>query len=341
MHEEITALSLPVSEQAAAWFCELSDGPRSRRRQREFVRWLKASPQHIEAFLAIAMLERDLAELPIELDHAVRLAGEAAGSVPLAVGGETAAAPPRRRRRGAGWLAAAVAAGCAAAAALWLVPGPSGDPGPVVHRTDYGEQRSLALGDGSIVTLNTLSEVAVRFGSDVRHVELVSGEAMFDVARDPRRPFVVETGAVRLSVLGTRFSVYRKRDSVRLAVLEGVVRATPPGHPEAQVLVHAGEGAIASGDGTIRRNDRIDLERALAWTERRLVFDAVPLKDVVAEFNRYNRRPLIVQDPGLADREITSVFFANDVSALVAFLELDPDVEVDYGADAIRIHRGR
>jgi transmembrane sensor len=340
MYEEFTAPSLPVSEQAAAWFCELVDGARNRRRQRDFVRWLKASPQHIDAFLAIAMLERDLAGLPIEMEEAVRLAGEAAGpAIPLAAGGKTAAAAPRRVRR-AGWLAAAAAA-CAAAAALWLAPGSRVDPVPVVHRTDYGEQRSVALGDGSIVTLNTLSEVAVRFGSNVRHVELVAGEAMFDVARDPRRPFVVEAGAVRLSVLGTRFAVYRKADSVRLAVLEGVVRATPPGHPEAQVLVHAGEGAIASRDGTIRRNDSIDLERATAWTERRLVFNAAPLKDVVAEFNRYNRRPLIVQDPGLGEKKITSSFFANNVGAFVAFLELDPDIEVDYGADAIRIHRDR
>jgi transmembrane sensor len=206
-----------------------------------------------------------------------------------------------------------------------------------VHRTDYGEQRSIALADGSIVVLNTLSEVVVRFGPEERRVELVAGEAMFDVAHDPDRPFVVGTGAVELRVLGTRFSVYRKADSVRLAVLEGVVRAAPPGAEQAHVLVRAGQGAVASLDGTIRRNHRIDLERVLAWTERRLIFDDVALADVVAEFNRYNRRPLIVQDPELAERRITSVFFANDVSALVAFLELEPDVEVLYGADAIRI----
>jgi transmembrane sensor len=231
------------------------------------------------------------------------------------------------------------AAGIAATAFVAALPflTPDVTPSAVVHRTDYGEQRSIALSDGSIVTLNTRSQVAVRLDEGTRRVELVSGEAMFHVIADSRRPFVVETGAVELSVLGTRFSVYRKPDSIRLAVVEGIVRAAPREKPGEPVLVRAGEGAVATPDGVIRRNDGIDVQKAIAWTERRLIFDDVPLEDVVSEFNRYNRRPLIVQDPELAERKITSVFFANDVSALIAFLELEPDVEVDHGADAIRI----
>ncbi|HLT92589.1 MAG TPA: FecR domain-containing protein [Woeseiaceae bacterium] len=339
MRNEIAEPQLPVSEQAAAWFFELSERPASARTRREFVRWLKQSPQHIDAFLGIAMLEQELAASAGSLDDALRLAEQAAaGAIPLDA--DDTEAPPRRERRWrprtAGWLAAAGLAALAVTAALWLEPREA-EVAPVVHRTDYGEQRSIALADGSIVVLNTLSEAAVRLGAHERRVELVSGEAMFDVVPDPERPFVVETAGVELTVLGTRFSVHRKGDSVRVAVLEGVVRAMPSGRPGEPVLVRAGEGAVTSPDGGIRREAGIDLDKALAWTERRLVFDDVPLGDVVAEFNRYNRRPLIVQDPELAQRKITSVFFANDVSALVAFLELEPGIEVDYGADAIRI----
>lgn len=341
MQRELAEPTLPVSEQAAAWFFELADAPNDRHTRHEFVRWLKRSPEHIHAFLGVAQLEQDVTGLSVDIEETLALASASTAAVPL-----EPAAPmrkgrvPRGPRRGlhrGRWLAAACAAVVAVTAGVWLVPRPEIVPAPVAHRTDYGEQRSIALADGSIVVLNTLSEIAVRFGEGVRRVELVSGQAMFDVAPDPARPFVVATGVVDLSVLGTRFSVYRKTDSVRLAVVEGVVRAESRGEPWRHVLVHAGEGAIASPDGTIRRNEGIDLEKALAWTERRLIFDDARLEDVVSEFNRYNRTPLIVEDLELAERKITSVFLANDVSALIAFLELEPDVEVDYGADAIRI----
>ncbi len=340
MSNVITKPGVPVSEQAAAWYFELEHGRNDRDTRRQFVRWLKGSPQHIDAFLAIAALEQELAGLPGGLEEALALVDDPAGGA-VPIGSATAGAPPRAasppRRRGH-WLAVAAAAAVAVFGTLWFLPRDEPPPA-VVHRTDFGEQRSLALNDGSIVMLNTRTEVVVRYAPAVRQVELLSGEALFDVAADPARPFVVDTGAVTLEVLGTKFSVYRTAEATRLAVVEGVVRVAARGEPGNPVLVHAGEGAVASSDGAILREAGIDVDKATAWTERRLVFEDVPLQDVVSEFNRYNRRPLLVQDAQLAERRITSVFFANDVSALVAFLELEPDVEVDYGADAIRIHR--
>ncbi len=343
MNSEIAEPAAPVSEQAAAWFFELADGPNDRETRRRFVRWLKRSPAHLEAFIAIAVLEHELAESEGSIDDALALVeGADAGAIPLPGGAFADRSGPDRKpkagsRRGR-WLAAAAAAAAAVLVTLPLLPPPDAPPA-VVHRTDFGEQRSIALGDGSLVVLNTLSEVAVDYDPGLRRIELLSGEALFDVAADPQRPFVVETGAVSLKVLGTKFAVYRTAETIRLAVVEGVVRAVSRQQPERPLLVRAGEGALATADGAIRREQGIDVDKAIAWTERRLIFDDVPLAEVIAEFNRYNRRPLVVQDGQLAERRITSVFFANDVSALVAFLELEPDVEVDYGADAIRIHR--
>ena len=107
------------------------------------------------------------------------------------------------------------------------------------------------------------------------------------------------------------------------------------------MFVEAGMGAIATVEGVTLTDDQFDVEKAIAWTDRRLIFDGAPLAEVVAEFNRYNRTPLIVEDSALAKRAITTVFNAHDVSALVAFLELEPDVEVQYGEDAIRIRVSR
>lgn len=345
MSSEFAAPGVPVSEQAAAWFVELAEGPKDGNLRRQFVRWLKRSPQHIDSFLTIAVLEQELSELPGNIDDIMALVNAAApGAIPIAGGSASGKlrthGKPARHWRSAGWLAAAASTALAVLGSLpFLLPGDV--PPTFVHRTDFGEQRSIALSDGSIVVLNTLSEVAVHYAAEVRRVELLSGQALFDVVSDPQRPFVVETGTVALNVLGTRFSVYSTPQSTRLAVVEGVVRAVSRRRPEQQVLVRAGEGAVAAADGTIDRNDDIDVAKAIAWTERRLIFEDAPLEHVISEFNRYNRRPLVVQDPELAERRITSVFFANDVSALVAFLELEPDVEVDYGADAIRIHRKR
>lgn len=342
MSSAVAKPDVPVSEQAAAWYFELEHGPNDRTTRRQFVRWLKRSPEHIDAFLAIAVLEQELAGMPGGIEEALALVeGSGGGAVPIgsaaAVRPARADAPPGRRRRGR-WLGAAAAAAVAVLGTFWFVSFDQPPPA-AVHRTDFGEQRSLALGDGSIVTLNTRTEVVVRYAPAVREVELLTGEALFDVAADPARPFVVDTGAVALEVLGTKFSVYRTAGTTRLAVVEGVVRVAPLERPERQLLVRAGNGAVATADGAIRRVAGIDVDKAMAWTERRLVFEDVPLQDVVSEFNRYNRRPLVVEDAQLAERRITSVFLANDVSALVAFLELEPDVEVDYGADAIRIHR--
>lgn len=342
MNEEFTRSNTPVSEQAAAWFFELEECPADMTTRVAFIEWLKRSPQHIEAFLAIAVLEQELSELPSDMQKVLASVESMSGrgAVPINEGADAADKSTRHRKSAISWqryrwvIAASIAA---TSLSFMLFQLPDAEPPAVVHKTDFGEQRSIALRDGSIVTLNTRSELGVRFDESARRVELISGEAMFDVVRNGDRPFVVESGDISLKVLGTKFSVYRQSDSVRVAVVDGVVRAVSRQMPDEQILVSAGDGAVVTPDGTIRRNEHIDLEKALAWTDRRLIFDSVRLADVVHEFNRYNRVPLVVDDARLADRRITSVFNANDVSALVGFLELEPDVEVDYGADAVRI----
>jgi transmembrane sensor len=342
MNTEIAESNVSVSEQAAAWFVELSDGPNNRATRQRFVRWLKRSPQHIDSFLAMAILDQELSNRPDGIEDALAVIDRPGPrAIPIDGGTVDQANADRKPKRGpqsSGWLAAAAITAVAVLGSLPFLLPPDAPP-TFVHRTDFGEQRSIALSDGSIVVLNTVSEIAVHYDTDARRVELLSGEALFDVASDPQRPFVVETGTVALKALGTRFSVYHTPETTRLAVVEGVVRAVSRQQPEQEVLVQAGEGAVAMADGAIHRKDEIDVDKAIAWTERRLIFEKAPLADVVSEFNRYNRQPLIVQDPQLAERRITSVFYANDVSALVAFLELEPDVEVNYGTDAIRIRR--
>ena len=331
-----------IPEQAAGWLLKLGEPTPTGDGHQQFMSWLKRSPQHVEEFLAIATLRQEVAEQSSSLEELISelKAERERPAVPLFSKLEAAYELPQqvtpRRRHYLPWASAAALA----LVALFVTQFRITESPLVSHRTELGEQRSIVLGDGSIVTLNTLSEATVRFDRSSRKVTLTAGEALFDVARDPERPFIVETGSLSLSVIGTKFSVYRKKRSTRVAVVDGVVSAVSSRAPDQPLIVRAGEGAIATAQGLSLTDERFDVQRAIAWTERRLIFDGAPLAEVVAEFNRYNRTPLIVEDVALANRAITTVFNANDVSALIAFLELEPDVYVQYGDDAIRI-RGK
>ena len=331
-----------AAEQAAEWYVELGEPPPGDDLRRQFFAWLKQSPRHIEEFLAIAELERCIRAQSTSIDELVAEVKSAAGRQPVAIVGELVEAPKGLANRSGSrrrWHLAALAsaAGIAAVAALLLARSPAVDTPAAAHRTELGEQKSIALRDGSIMTLNTLSEASVQFDDSTRRVTLVNGEAMFEVVRDPQRPFVVESGQLSVSVVGTKFSVYRKGRSTRIAVVEGIVSASANGDAASDIELHGGEGAVFEEEGELRRDATFDLERAVAWTERRLVFENTRLAEVVREFNRYNRMQLQIDDAQLADTPVTIGVNAHDVSALVAFLQLQPDIEVEYRADTIRI----
>ena len=331
-----------ISEQAADWLVRLSEPGVSESHRRQFMNWLKKSPQNVEEFIAIATLHQEVGEQTSSIADLIAEVGRSQDHAAVPLFGDppsTNVLPGRmpRRRHYQLWAAAA---GLALVAVL-LLQWPFVDPPLVSHRTELGEQRSVVLADGSIITLNTLSEAAVHFDRSAREVTLVAGEAMFDVVSDAERPFIVQTGSMSLTVIGTRFAVYRKKNSTRVAVIEGVIQALPVRTSGEPLLVEAGMGAVATAQGVTLTDSQFDVEKAIAWTDRRLIFDGAPLAEVVAEFNRYNRTPLVVEDSALANRAITTVFNAHDVSALVAFLELEPDVQVQYGDDAIRIRVSR
>ena len=336
---------MSIHEQAADWLLELGEPTVSEQKRRQFLKWLQQSPQHVSEFLEVAALEaalvQEIAGQPVSVTEILQ---ELKAVDELVVPRIGAIAPagayrpgPQRQWR---YLALAGAAS-AALAAFFLLRGPVVEPSITLHKTELGEQRSIALNDGSIVTLNTLSEATVTFDDHTRRITLIAGEAMFDVVKDHERPFLVETDLISLRVTGTRFSVYRTPQSVRVAVIDGTVSAEAVRGSDTDTVLHQGEGAEIDELGRVRRVESLSVEKAVAWTERRLIFDNAPLADVVSEFNRYNRLPLVIEDDELANRQITTVFNAHDVSALIGFLQLQPDIDVLYGADAIRIRTER
>ena len=323
-----------IAEEAAHWLIELEDGTAD---LSCFTSWLEASPRHVEEFLLASALWNTIGTVDgdreIDVDALVVRARD--NVQPLEIGLPTAREVPQRRTMRRGWLGAAVAALCLAGV-FWA----SLSSRALQYATAVGEQRIFKLPDGSVVTLNTRSRIEVRFADTQRVVELVAGEALFDVEHDAERPFSVLAGGAVVRAIGTQFNVHRTASSTTVSVLQGVVqvssldasrsRSTGTGRIDAGngERLKAGEQAQVSPSGSLLRASA-EIERVMAWRERRLVFRDQPLADVAREFNRYNDTQLIVEGTATRARRMTGVFDADDPGALIAFLERDPVLSVN------------
>ncbi len=289
----------PVNLRASRWLAARDAGPLSPAETEEFNRWLDADIRHRVAYLRMEAnwkrAER-LRELK-PLDHHIDA---------------DLLAAPRRRRRWPMALAASVLAAALAGAWVWQQ-----QFGWQHHDTGVGCLEHIVLEDGSIIDLNTNSDLRVRIG-DKREVRLVRGEARFQVAPDAQRPFSVEAAGAAVHAVGTAFSV-RLHESKQVDVLvsEGIVavatqrvQRTPP--------LGAGEAAVLLPDRvSVSRLEPQLLERRMAWTSGRLEFRGESLAEAVAEFNRYNRRQIRLASPELATLRVGGSFAATDPGSFV------------------------
>jgi transmembrane sensor len=185
--------------------------------------------------------------------------------------------------------------------------------------------------DGSKITLNTDSEVRLDLENPAeRRVELQKGEAFFEVAKDPNRPFVVSVGRKRVIAVGTAFSVLRDGDDVRVAITEGRVRiedaaerATERGGTDDGIsTLAAGSIARATNAGVLIQEKPIpEIENDLSWRTGYLIFRDTALADAVAEFNRYNTRKIVIEDPAVAATRVSGKFRSTQFEAFVRLLE--------------------
>ena len=266
-----------------------------------FAGWLTADPRHARALAEAERLWDALA-----LPAAALVAGrDAAARAP-------ACRPPLLRARtatpilrgGRRWAAAAALLLAVAGGVAW---GPAlRDDLMADQRTAVGERRTVELADGSRVTLNTGTALAVDLDPALRRVRLFRGEAYFDVVRDPARPFRVETPAGSVEVLGTRFNLRLRDGRATVTVAEGRVAARPASGGPAQVLGPGEESIVtAAAAGTPVAVDRAAGE---AWRHGRLVFYRASLADVVAELERYRGGRILPLGRRLADLRVTGAF---------------------------------
>jgi transmembrane sensor len=251
--------------------------------------WLSADPRHCGAFL------RAQAGLRL-LDHG----SVVRGILPLAT--EEWVPSRLERRLVTPWrLGLGLTALAASVAGLMLLV-----PADHDFSTSVGEQRRVALQDGSVAMINTDSRVDIAFAEDQRRITLDQGEAWFQVAKDHARPFIVDAGDVRVRATGTAFSVRRRGDSARVVVTEGRVIAWIDGSSHKSVAISAGEEAtIARNLANVRP---AHTEDALAWRRGEIVLNGQTVAAAAEEFNRYNERKIVVRNAKTANEKVVGYF---------------------------------
>lgn len=321
-----------LAVRASQWLEILKSGDATQRAA--FVDWLRESRLHVQEFLEVVAVERELAGLDSKREEDVEalLRKIAPNVVELKESQRSASrslpSPPRERK----WrIAGTIAAGAAAVAILFSLFNESGQ-----FKTRIGEQKEIELADTSVVKLNTDTTIEVALRDSARDIQLVHGEATFKVAHDPARPFRVHARAGVLQAVGTQFNVYDRSEGTRVSVLEGKVRAVSQSGLAA--LLSAGEEALLSPDGSITRSQHPDISHFIAWQRRQLIFDNATLEDVVHEFNRYNRSPQIrLENVPVRAYHYDGIFNANDPSSLANLLARDRELVVERSGEQIVI----
>ncbi|CAG1005405.1 Protein FecR [Myxococcaceae bacterium] len=303
-----------ISNEAIEWFSKLHSGLATSDDHRRFETWRKLSQAHLQAYAdveAFWTLLGEPARRVFEQEEAQAPQPAATGPSTLKRASPGAGKPLRRA-----WAGLSLAA--ALGMALWL---------PAALRfwasdyhTRWGERRELTLEDGSRVSLNTHSALSVEFSPERRAVKLLEGEAYFQVAHNPARPFTVATAHGVAKVTGTAFNVYAQGERMTVTVSEGRVKVYAEGAENQAVNLTAGLQASGDANG-IGAAVRVDDRQATAWREDLLAFEMRPLASVVGELNRYFPGRIMVADPRLRGRVVSGAFDLSHPRDVLAAIE--------------------
>ncbi|WP_422368580.1 FecR family protein [Pelagibius sp.] len=278
-----------IEDTAQDWFVRLASGEVSETDLAAFRAWCEADPRHSRAFSEIRDLWNDIGDL----ETAFAGSDEMPAANAVSSRGKTPAArslPPRHRRFTGPLRRPTAIAGLATAllAALvvlvidlpiWLMAD---------HRTGVGEQSTVTLPDGSLAYLNTDTAISVTYSKAGREVSLLSGEALFEVAKDPARPFAVLALQGRATATGTAFVVHDRGTTATVTVTEGSVDVVSPiSDPGSRVAVKAGQQVSYVKGGKPGSVGQVDLRLATPWRNRAIIIDSLPLTQAIEEIDRY------------------------------------------------------
>lgn len=309
--------------EAAAWIAKLHGSERSSELQADFRSWLDADPEHARAF------------------EAVTDTWDAIGS--MDVGGLPRVSLQRSSRGLGQWprLAAAfIASAVLAVGAYWLVRDPS-------YSTGIGEQRVVRLDDGSRVSLNSATRVAVAYRKTERRVRLIAGEAFFQVAPNRERAFVVVVGDRKVTALGTSFVVRYEPGRMAVTLVEGKVTVMPLEVGAASASQEQQARTLRPGERlTVAANhaerlDRPPAEAVAAWRRGEVVLDDTPLADAVEEMNRYDRVLLVLEGERIRDLRVSGIYRTGDSAGFAHAVASIYGLAIEEREDELRLRDSR
>ena len=328
-----------IERQAAEWFAKVDGGNLSPLERSAFDAWLAADIRHLGAFARYAAAVSNLDPLSAIGSDEVRRRCQDATHVSWT-----------RRRivlAGTGTAALAAAAGFAGLV-LWsdTHKEPAGARPNLGSQSEYateiGRTRVVPLADGSVMTLNTNSKVTVKFAERLREIHLMKGEALFNVAKDKARPFVVFVGATQVRAVGTSFTVrYTEKQPIRILVQEGVVAVTRDNSPRVRPVL-----AIADTQTLVPQNAPIttqsvtyaQLTRGIAWQYGQIFFDNDTLADAAEEFARYSNIKIKI-DPAVSTRTVTGLFPSDNPVGFAKAAASALDLRVVVGVGVVEISK--
>ncbi len=311
-----------IDEAAAAWDARLRGAKMTERDHRDFQDWLHQDPEHQLAYDRLQGTLR-LLRTHVDLPELSALRDEARNSV---------GASKRRR------LVSMLAMAASVAIISLFVALPQSDRSPTILAELQGEQiyattpherTRVTLADGSLVTLDSGTRMAVRLRSDRRDVTLLSGRALFKVAKDHDRPFTVKAGNRTITALGTVFDVRVSPRELRVTLAEGLVAVRPAaaGRQAPQQILQPRQQLVALAGASAPMLRTVDIQNALAWADRQFFFEDEPLASAAEEINRSGDMTIIV-DPQVAGLRINGMFRVSDEAAFARALTLALPVDV-------------
>ena len=315
-----------IDAAAADWAARVDRGVLSVAEEKELEDWLAADPRRAGAYArarAVSLYSERARALGEQFDPAKFVAVKPAAS---------------RRQFLWGGAAAAAMGGVMTAGLVFATRGQA-------YATKRGEMRVVPLSDGSVISLNTESRIRVVFSDARRLIHLDAGEALFDVAKDKARPFVVHAGDTTVSAVGTSFIVQKLEGSpIQVLVREGLVDVR---QAAVALPVRLGANMRATADEATDQPKPIlavavqptEVDRVLAWREGRIAFEGETLAQAVVELQRYSDTRIVIDDPAIAREEITGLFQANDPVGFAQAVAASFGLHADVGEKQVRIHR--